>query len=61
MICCKIFSAEIRLEKHLIKKHEVRTDVNVFKPFNCDLCDKSYTSITNLTLHKATHIGKTVR
>lgn len=57
MVCAKTFSGHTKLTKHLINKHSVRNDQNVFKPFHCDKCEKSYTTLANLSIHKASHMG----
>lgn len=56
-ICDKYFVGSYRLEQHLMRKHTVRNDVNVLKPFECDVCDKAYTTSANLNIHKLTHSG----
>lgn len=55
IVCKKKFTGKIKLQRHLSIKHYVRTNENVFKPFQCDNCDKAYTTYANLSLHKATH------
>lgn len=57
-ICDKYFVCSYRLEQHLVRKHTVRNDLNVLKPFECDLCDKAYTTMANLNIHKQTHSGE---
>lgn len=57
MVCAKTFSGQTKLAKHLINKHSVRNDQNVSKPFHCDKCEKCYTTLANLSIHKASHMG----
>lgn len=58
IICDKDFMGNYRFEKHLTRKHTVRNDVNVLKPFECGICDKAYTTMANLNIHKVTHSGE---
>lgn len=58
-VCNKVFAGNNKLNKHLFNKHYVRSNQNVFKPFGCDNCDKAYTTLSNLTMHKETHSGIT--
>lgn len=57
-ICEKYFVGKDRFEQHLIRKHTARNDVNVLKPYECDVCDKAYTTMANLNIHKVTHSGE---
>lgn len=58
VVCHKIFRGESKYNSHLITKHHVRSDYNIYKPYQCDKCDKAYTALANLKLHKVTHTGK---
>lgn len=57
IVCSKKFGSPGRLKSHLIRKHSVRNDQNMEKQFNCDKCDKTYTTLANLRIHKLTHSG----
>lgn len=56
-ICEKKFSTPTKLDRHLVNQHVVRNDRNIYKPHQCDECNKSYTTKANLVLHRAVHSG----
>lgn len=56
-ICSKKFSTTTKLDRHLVNQHVVRNDRNIHKPHQCDECNKSYTTKSNLVLHRAVHSG----
>lgn len=60
LICSKKFSKSAKLDRHSIKHHLVRNDLNIYKPHQCDECDKSYTTKANLVLHRAVHTGEKI-
>lgn len=57
IVCKREFSTNGRLQLHLTKKHYVRSDMGIVKQYQCDKCEKSYTTIANLTIHKKSHSG----
>lgn len=57
VVCSKKFTTNGRFQNHLVKKHSVRNDESIVKQFDCDKCEKSYTTLANLTLHKRSHSG----
>lgn len=59
LVCDKKFISVDRLQLHQINKHFVCNDLNTFRPYQCDQCDKKYTTHGSLNVHKRTHSGKT--
>lgn len=57
VVCQKQFSSDRRLQSHVIKKHFVRNDQNTVRAYQCDKCEKSYTTAANLNIHRLTHSG----
>ena len=58
-VCRKSFNGPNKFITHLKSKHSVRNDLNVLKPFQCDKCEKCYTTLANLTIHKSSaHLGE---
>lgn len=58
VVCQKTYSNSRRLQTHQMKKHSVRSDQHLGKEYQCDKCEKSYTTRANLLIHERTHSGK---
>ena len=53
-ICCKLFFNASKLIQHEMKEHGIKSKPKC-KDYKCDICEKLFTKLHNLNVHKRMH------